>query len=62
MAGLATIAGMLGHGLVDTVWYRPQVSTLWWLTLGLIASYGATHSSGIQVSNIEPNLSDSKQV
>jgi putative inorganic carbon (hco3(-)) transporter len=24
---------------VDTVWYRPQVSTLWWLTIALIASY-----------------------
>jgi len=37
--GIATIAGMLGHGLVDTVWYRPQISTLWWLTLALVASY-----------------------
>ena len=30
---------MLGHGLVDTVWYRPQVNTLWWLMIALIASY-----------------------
>lgn len=39
MAALATIAGMLVHGLVDTVWYRPQISTLWWLMLALVASY-----------------------
>ena len=39
MAAIATLGGMLGHGLVDTVWYRPQVSTLWWLTLGVIASF-----------------------
>jgi putative inorganic carbon (HCO3(-)) transporter len=32
------MAGILAHGFFDTVWYRPQVSTLWWLVLGLIAS------------------------
>lgn len=31
--------GLITHGLVDTVWYRPQVSTLWWLMLALVASY-----------------------
>jgi putative inorganic carbon (HCO3(-)) transporter len=39
MAALAVMAGMLAHGLVDTVWYRPQVSTLWWLMVALVASY-----------------------
>jgi putative inorganic carbon (HCO3(-)) transporter len=39
MAAIATMVGMLMHGLVDTVWYRPQVSTLWWLMLALVASY-----------------------
>lgn len=39
MAALATQAGMLVHGLVDTIWYRPQVSTLWWLMLAIVASY-----------------------
>ncbi len=39
MAALATMVGMLGHGLVDTVWYRPQVSTLWWLMVAIVASY-----------------------
>jgi putative inorganic carbon (HCO3(-)) transporter len=39
IAALATMAGMLVHGLVDTIWYRPQVSTLWWLMLALVASY-----------------------
>lgn len=38
IAAIATIAGMLAHGFVDTVWYRPQISTLWWLMLALIAS------------------------
>ena len=39
MAAIAAMAGMLAHGLVDTVWYRPEVSTLWWLMVALIASF-----------------------
>mgnify|MGYP005850145893 CR=1 FL=1 len=39
IGAIATMVGMLSHGLVDTVWYRPQVSTLWWLIVALIASY-----------------------
>jgi len=30
---------MLGHNVGDTVWYRPEVNTLWWLMVALIASY-----------------------
>ncbi|MBW4649727.1 MAG: IctB family putative bicarbonate transporter [Kastovskya adunca ATA6-11-RM4] len=39
MAAIAALLGMLAHGVVDTVWYRPQISTLWWLMVALIASY-----------------------
>ena len=39
MAAIASQAGMMAHGLVDTVWYRPQVSTLWWLMMALVASF-----------------------
>lgn len=39
MGAIATLLGMLAHGTVDTVWYRPEVSTLWWLMVALIASY-----------------------
>ncbi|XHX77875.1 MAG: IctB family putative bicarbonate transporter [Stenomitos frigidus ULC029] len=39
MGAIATVFGLLGHGLVDTVWYRPQINTLWWLMIALIASY-----------------------
>ena len=39
MAAIATLVGMMSHGLVDTVWYRPQVNTLWWLMMGIIASF-----------------------
>ncbi len=39
MGAIATLFGMIGHGLVDTVWFRPEVNTLWWLMVATIASY-----------------------
>ncbi|HEY9805841.1 MAG TPA: hypothetical protein V6D04_04690, partial [Candidatus Obscuribacterales bacterium] len=39
MGAIASLVGMLVHGLVDTVWYRPQINTLWWLMIAIIASY-----------------------
>jgi len=39
LAAIAAIAGLLTHGLFDTVWYRPQVNTLWWLAIALVASF-----------------------
>ncbi len=41
MGAFAALLGLLGHGLVDTVWYRPPVNTLVWLMFGLIASYSS---------------------
>ncbi len=38
IAAIAGMVGLLAHGLVDTVWYRPQVNTLWWSMVALIAS------------------------
>jgi len=39
VGALATLLGMLAHGTVDTIWFRPEVNTLWWLMVALIASY-----------------------
>lgn len=39
MGAIATLLGMLAHNVGDTVWYRPEVNTLWWLMVALIASY-----------------------
>jgi putative inorganic carbon (HCO3(-)) transporter len=39
MGAIATLVGMLTHGMVDTVLYRPAVNTLWWLMIAIIASY-----------------------
>ena len=38
IAALASIAGLATQGLVDTVWYRPQINTLWWLCIGIVAA------------------------
>lgn len=44
IAAVTSMLGMLSHGLVDTVWYRPQVNTLWWLMLAVVASYYSASS------------------
>ncbi|MEC4804304.1 MAG: IctB family putative bicarbonate transporter [Jaaginema sp. PMC 1079.18] len=42
IGAIAATVGLLAHGLFDTVWYRPQIHCLWWLMLGLIASFYPT--------------------
>ena len=42
VAAVAALVAMLTHGLVDTVWYRPQINTIWWLIVGLIAANSRT--------------------
>ncbi|NUN64843.1 putative bicarbonate transporter, IctB family [Pseudanabaena biceps] len=39
IAAIATLVGMMVHGLFDTVWYRPQVQLLWWLAIAIITSF-----------------------
>jgi putative inorganic carbon (hco3(-)) transporter len=39
MAAIVSMVATLCQGAVDTVWYRPAVQTLWWLTIGIIASF-----------------------
>lgn len=38
MAAIAAMAGIMAHGVVDTVWYRPEINTLWWFMVALLAS------------------------
>ena len=39
IAAIAATASLAFHGVVDTVWYRPQINTVWWLMLAIIASF-----------------------
>ncbi|AKG22001.1 IctB family putative bicarbonate transporter [Calothrix sp. 336/3] len=54
IGAIAALVAMLGHGLVDTVWYRPVINSVWWLIVGLIASY-------YQLPNTSSQLSDSNK-
>ncbi len=56
MAAIATMVGMLMHGLVDTVWYRPQISTVWWLLVALVASFYQPISQTETTSSENPPL------
>lgn len=40
MACLAALMGLMVHGLVDTVWYRPPVQLMFWLVAALAESEG----------------------
>ncbi|MGK7941814.1 MAG: IctB family putative bicarbonate transporter [Crocosphaera sp.] len=58
MAAIAAIVGLLAQGLVDTVWYRPQVNTLWWFLVALIASQyqpkqNVSEGFGVRSSELE---------
>ena len=35
---LVGIFGMLAHGIVDTIWYRPQLQLVFWLYIAIIAA------------------------
>jgi putative inorganic carbon (hco3(-)) transporter len=39
IGAIAAMMGILTHGFVDTVFHRPEVSTLWWLMVAIIASH-----------------------
>jgi len=58
--GSATLLGMLAHNVADTVWYRPEVNTLWWLMVALIASY--SHISAQEQTKRESLLLSPKVV
>jgi putative inorganic carbon (HCO3(-)) transporter len=63
LGALAAMVGMLAHGLVDTVWFRPQVNTLWWLMIAIVASYynplpTASPELADAPASLEPNWQD----
>lgn len=56
IGAIATLLGMLAHGMVDTIWYRPSVNTLWWLMVALVASYWTPLSQTTNQPHPEPEL------
>lgn len=45
---VAAIVGMMAHGLVDTVFFRPQVQFIFWLAVALIVTDESGLKSGIE--------------
>ena len=41
IAGAGAIMGMMAHGMVDTVFYRPQVQFIFWLVISLLVALPA---------------------
>jgi len=39
IAAIASVAGIMAHGMFDTVFYRPPIQTLWWFVLAIVASF-----------------------
>lgn len=39
VGGVTGAIGLAIQGCFDTVWYRPDINILWWLSLGIIASF-----------------------
>jgi putative inorganic carbon (HCO3(-)) transporter len=61
IAAIATLIGLMFQGLFDTVWYRPQVNSLWWFALAMIAGIVASQSSKGKDNrsfNVMPAMSD----
>jgi putative inorganic carbon (HCO3(-)) transporter len=50
IAAMSAITGFLVQGLFDTVWYRPQISTLWWLMVAIIAGFWANTTQTREVT------------
>lgn len=42
LGAMASLTGLATQGLFDIVWYRPQVNTLWWLSVAVIAAVYST--------------------
>jgi putative inorganic carbon (hco3(-)) transporter len=45
IAVLVSMCGLLVHSTVDTVLYRPQVFTVWWLLAAIVTSYFSLNPS-----------------
>ncbi len=39
IAAIVSMVATLSQGVADTVWYRPDIQTLWWLSVGIVASF-----------------------
>ncbi|WP_373542806.1 IctB family putative bicarbonate transporter [Chamaesiphon sp.] len=57
MAAIVSMVALLGQGTTDTEWYRPQIQTLWWSIVGIIASF---YPSSKQIDRGTPPTDDTR--
>lgn len=50
IGSLSAMAGLMGQGLFDTVWFRPQVQILWWLCMAILCPLNPSPSIAPKVS------------
>lgn len=48
-AGIIGVVGVLSHGFVDTVYFRPQIQLIFWITVAMIMVYSDFQKSEIEV-------------
>ena len=53
IAAIAATVSLAFHGFVDTVWYRPQINTVWWLVLAIVASFYGDRKDDLRTSSSE---------
>jgi putative inorganic carbon (HCO3(-)) transporter len=50
IGAIASLLGILAHNTFDTVLYRPEINTLWWLMVAMIASYYSTSAAKVDAA------------
>lgn len=58
MGAIASGVGLMVHGLVDTVWYRPEINTVWWLAVAVIASHYVPRPTEESVTSLHQTSED----
>lgn len=62
IGALGAMAGLLVQGAFDTVWYRPQISTLWWMAMAIVASLYVDlrrkYRDEVQAQDVETSVSE----
>ncbi len=59
IGAISGMAAMMVMSLTDTVWYRPQVNTLWWMMVAIVASF--YQPASYQEGGVSPTISNDGQ-
>lgn len=54
IGAMTGMVGLLVQGAFDTVWYRPQISTLWWALVAIVASFFVSNAEDERRQEVLP--------